>query len=92
MEGFLRLISDARPCESESPDSGAKAGVSPTQRPAPAGANVEILAETQVEVRVPTPPPGGQSRRGEEPPNQMPPFPQPTCPGLPKGMATVSTP
>lgn len=32
MEGFLCLIYYARPCESESPDTGPRAGVSPRKQ------------------------------------------------------------
>lgn len=53
MEGFLCLTYYTRPCESESPDTRARAGVSPVQRPAQAEANVEIQGQTQVEVRTP---------------------------------------
>ena len=53
MEGFLHLIYYARPCESESPDSGARAGVSPTRGPSHTGANAEIHVGTQVDVKAP---------------------------------------
>lgn len=91
MEGFLCLIYYACPCESESPDSGARAGVSPAQRPGHAGVNVETRVETQVEVKVPTPFPGGQRRSEEEPPNLMPLLPPRTRPAQSKEMAIVST-
>ena len=69
MEGFLHLIYYTRPCESESPDSGARAGVSPTRRPSHAGTNAEIQAGTRVEVKAPHVPLGArvEERRSPQP-------------------------